>query len=137
MDIRHIKQFLLAASDPRIASIGLTLCAMAVTARVIRDGLLAAASALIQMPAQRLRAATLDGAPHAKMLPAPPGSGPLDKAFAAARMMSATSKGGGFISYAACGIASPAPGRTVGVCRAVCPLLSDDALRDASKWKWL
>jgi hypothetical protein len=55
---------------------------MAVSTRVVRDGLLAAARALIQMAAERGRAATLDGSQHAKMLPRQSESVFLDKAFA-------------------------------------------------------
>jgi hypothetical protein len=50
--------------------------------RVVGDGLLAAARALIQMTAQRRRAATLDGSQHAKMLPAQSGSILIDEVFA-------------------------------------------------------
>jgi hypothetical protein len=55
---------------------------MAVSTRVVRDGLLAAAGALIQMTAERGRAATLDCSQHAKMLPGQSGSVLLDKAVA-------------------------------------------------------
>jgi len=67
--IGHVQQFRLAGGKPLVTSIGLALCAMAITARVIRDGLMATARALIQMAAQRRRATALNGAQYAEMLP--------------------------------------------------------------------
>jgi hypothetical protein len=67
--IRDIQQFLFAGSEPLIASVGLALSAVAITTRVIRDGLMTAARALIQMAAQRRCAAALDSAQHAEMCP--------------------------------------------------------------------
>src|SRR5689334_22807719 len=78
--IGNIQQFLFTLNEPLVASVGLALSAMAVTTRVVGDSLLAAASALIQMAAQRRRATTLDGPQHAKMLPGQSGSILLDKA---------------------------------------------------------
>ena len=76
------QEFLLALYEPPVTGVGLALSAMAVSTRVVRDGLLAAARALIQMTAERGRAATLDGSQHAKMLPRQSGSVFLDKPFA-------------------------------------------------------
>ena len=67
--IGNIQQFLFTIREPLVASVGLALSAMAVTTRVVGDGLLAAARALIEMTAERGRAATLDSPQHAKMLP--------------------------------------------------------------------
>src|SRR4051794_33312780 len=62
--------------------VGLALSAMAVSTRVIRDGLLAAAGALIQMAAERGRAAALDRPQHTKMLPGQSGPVLLDEVVA-------------------------------------------------------
>src|ERR1700751_323297 len=80
--IRHIQQFRIAGGEPLVTSVGLALWAMAVATRVVGDDLLAAARALIQMAAERGRAATLDGSQHANMLPVQSGSVLLDKASA-------------------------------------------------------
>ena len=80
--IGNVQQFLFTLCEPPVTSVGLALSAVAVTARVIRDGLLAAARALIQVAAERGRAATLDGSQHANMLPAQSRSVLLNKAFA-------------------------------------------------------
>src|SRR5947208_3121523 len=77
--IRNVQQFLFTICEPPVTSVGLTFSAVAVAARVVRDGLMAAARALIQMAAQRRGAAALDGPQHAKLLPAQSGSVLLDK----------------------------------------------------------
>ena len=82
VDIGNIQQFLLTLREPAVTSIGLALSAMAVPARVVGDGLLAAARALIQMATECRRAASLDGAQHTKMLPGQSGSILLNEAFA-------------------------------------------------------
>src|SRR3954471_18478759 len=80
--IGNIQQFLFTISEPLVASVGLALSAMAVSARVVGDGLLSTAGALIQVAAERGRTAALDGSQHAKMLPGQSGSVLLNKAFA-------------------------------------------------------
>ena len=82
MHVAHIQQLCFTGGEPLVASVGLAFSAMAVPARVVGDGLLAAAGALIQMAAERGRATALDSPQHAKMLPAQSGSIPLNKAFA-------------------------------------------------------
>jgi len=82
MHIGNVQQFLFTISEPLVTRVGLTLSAMAVTTRVVGDGLPAAAGTLIQMAAERDRTAALDGAQHAEMLPSQPGSILLDKVFA-------------------------------------------------------
>ena len=62
MDVGQIQQFLFASSEPLVTSISLTLGAMAVTTRIIRDSLMAAARTLIQMATQRRRTTALNGA---------------------------------------------------------------------------
>ena len=80
--IENIQQFLFTICEPPVTSVGLALSAMAVSTRVIGDGLLAAARALIQMAAERGRAAALDRPQHTKMPPGQSGSVLLDKASA-------------------------------------------------------
>ena len=55
------QQFPLARRQPLLAGVGLALRAVAIAAGVVRDGPMAAAVALIAMPAERGRAAALDG----------------------------------------------------------------------------
>ena len=76
------QEFLLTLREPPVTRVGLALSAMAVSTRVVRDGLLAAAGALIQMAAERGRAAALDCAQHAQMLPGQSGSVLLNKTVA-------------------------------------------------------
>jgi hypothetical protein len=63
------QEFLLAGCQPFVASVGLTLWAVAVAARVIRDGLMAAAFTLVAMSAKCGRAAALDGSEHFQLWP--------------------------------------------------------------------
>jgi hypothetical protein len=77
--VGDIQQFFFTIGEPLVTSVGVALSAMAVTTRVIRDGLLPAARALIQMAAERRRAAMFDGSQHAKMLSGQSGSILLDK----------------------------------------------------------
>ena len=79
VDVRHIQQFLFTVREPSVTSVGLAFSAMAVPTRVVGDGLLAAAGALIHMAAERGRAAALDSPQHPKMLPGQSGSILLDK----------------------------------------------------------
>src|SRR3954454_5274094 len=59
------------------------------------------------------------------------------KLLPAARTMSATSKGGAFISCAVCGSASLAQAQTVAVCRVGCPPLLSDVRKGEGKWRSL
>ena len=64
VEIAHREQFLLPGAQPLLACIGLALWAVAVSAGVVRDGLMAAADALIAMSAECGGAAALDGPEH-------------------------------------------------------------------------
>lgn len=61
MEIAHRDQFVFPGAPPFLACIGLALRTMSISAGVVRDGLVAAANALIAMPAQRGGAAALCG----------------------------------------------------------------------------
>jgi hypothetical protein len=135
--IRDIQQFRVAGSEPLVTSVGLALWAMAVTTRVVGDGLLTAARALIQMAAERGRAAALDSPQHANMLPAQSGSILLDKASARCLNDIGHLEGGAFISCAVCGSASLASVQRTQPCRWAYRPLSDDVQRDAGKWRSL
>lgn len=52
VEIAHREQFLLPGAQPLLACIGLALWTVAVSAGVVRDGLMAAADALIAMSAE-------------------------------------------------------------------------------------
>src|ERR1700739_1655486 len=58
--VAHRQQFLLPCAQPLLARVGLALRTMAVAAGVIRDGLIAAAKALVAMYAERWRAGAFD-----------------------------------------------------------------------------
>ena len=58
------QQLLLAGCQPLVTSVGLALRAMTIAARVVRDGLMAAAVTLVPVSAERGRAAALDGSEH-------------------------------------------------------------------------
>src|ERR1700740_220851 len=68
--VAHRQQFLLPCAQPLLARVGLALRTMAVAAGVIRDGLIAAANALVAMSAERCRAAAFDGGEHLHLRPA-------------------------------------------------------------------
>ena len=70
-------------------------------AGIIGDGLIPALGALVAMAAEGGGAATRDGVQHFDMRPVQPAPAPFDEAGAAARMISATSTGGWFISWLA------------------------------------
>jgi hypothetical protein len=61
MDIGDRQEFVLASRDPFIAGSALAFWAMPIAATVERDGAIAAARALVAMPAQSRGAATSDG----------------------------------------------------------------------------
>ena len=136
--IGNIQQFLFTRRQPLVTSIGLTLCAMAVPARVVRDGLMAAARALIQMAAERRRAAALDGAQHAEMLPGQSGSILLDEALCLLRERCRPPRRvarSSLVQFA--GALRLFAARRTRPCRWACPPLSDDVRKDAGKWRSL
>jgi hypothetical protein len=69
MKVRHRQQLRSSRCHPSCAGIPLTSGAMPVPARVVRDGLMAAARALITMAAQGRSATSDDGIEHLAMLP--------------------------------------------------------------------
>ena len=69
MEVADREQFLLPSVQPLLACVGLALRAVAVSAGVVRDGLVAAAKALITVPAEGGGAATLDGAEDFELCP--------------------------------------------------------------------
>lgn len=82
MEVRHAEQFFLSRGEPALTRLRLALRTVPVTAGVIGDGPMAASRTVIDMAAQRGRAATLDGAQHFQLLIAQPGSIPFDEALA-------------------------------------------------------
>jgi hypothetical protein len=67
MRVGDRQQIARAGLNPAVARIGLAPRAMPVTARVVRDGPVAAGCALINMSAKRSRAAALNGGQHFQM----------------------------------------------------------------------
>jgi hypothetical protein len=61
MEVANRQQFILTLRHPLIASVGLALGAVPITARVIRDGLVSALRTLIAMTTERCRATASDG----------------------------------------------------------------------------
>ena len=74
VEVWNFKEFLLARGEPALARLRLTLRSVPVPARVIRDGLVTALGALIDVPAQRRCAAAPDCPQHAQLLVAQPGA---------------------------------------------------------------
>ena len=68
MEVRHAEHFSFARSEPALARLRLAFWAVAITAAVIRDGLVAAAWTIIDMSAQSRSAALSDGAQHLQLL---------------------------------------------------------------------
>src|SRR5947209_1450411 len=80
MHIGNGQKFSLAGGKPLVARIGLALRAMAVTARVLRDGrLVAAPRALVSVSTERCRPAALDGREHLPVQSCQPGPVLLDE----------------------------------------------------------
>ena len=61
MEIAGSQEFALAGLQPAVAGLGLTLGAVSISARVVRDSLITAAQASIAMPAEVSGAAALNG----------------------------------------------------------------------------
>ena len=62
--VAYRQEFLLPLMQPLLPGIGLTLRAVPITARVVRDGLITAAQALVAVPAEGTRTAAHDGRQH-------------------------------------------------------------------------
>jgi hypothetical protein len=79
MDVGGRQKFAAARLQPAVASGGLTLGAVPISARVVRDGAIPAAGTLIAMPAERGGAATLDGRQDLAVLGGQPGAAAFDE----------------------------------------------------------
>ncbi len=82
MNVTNGEEFLTPLGQPAVAGPSLALGAVPVSARVIRDGAIAAANASIAVAAQRGGAATLDGAQDLPLGPRQPGPTAFEQAFA-------------------------------------------------------
>src|SRR5260370_41167802 len=80
MKVTRGQKFLATRFEPTVASVGLTLRAVSVTAAVVGDGrTVAAVGALIEMPAQGGGATARDGPQHFEVLPGDPLAASVDK----------------------------------------------------------
>ena len=79
MHVRCRKKFPATLFQPAFASARLTLRAMPISARVVRDGTMSAASALIKMAAEHGSTTTHDSQEHFDMLPADPLTASFDE----------------------------------------------------------
>src|SRR5207248_2046791 len=80
MHIGNGQQLLLAGGKPPVARIGLTLRAVAIAARVVRDGrLVTTPRALVFVATERCRPAALDGRENLPVQSCQPGPVLLDK----------------------------------------------------------
>ena len=70
MDVARREKLLLTRCEPAIASSRLTLWAVPISARVVGDGAMSAASAFIEMPAECGGATPRNGQQHFDVLPA-------------------------------------------------------------------
>src|SRR5215471_21214834 len=80
MNVARGEKFLTTRLEPTVASVGLTLWAVAVTATVVGDGrTVPAVGALIEMPAQGGGATARDGSQHLEVLPGNPFTAAFDE----------------------------------------------------------
>src|SRR4051794_18515859 len=82
MKIWDGKQVFRAPREPLLAGVGLTLWAVPVPARVVRDGLVLASGASVQMPAESLGPAIPDSPQRLQVRPREMGFVPIDIAVA-------------------------------------------------------
>src|ERR1700758_3159781 len=80
MEVVYGEQVLLPPSEPAEARLGLTLRAVPVAARIIRDGLQMAPRAGVKMTSECSRAARANGPQHVQLLIAQPGAVLFSKA---------------------------------------------------------
>src|SRR5215469_16417942 len=80
MDIGDRQEFVLTSRDPAITSPILALGAMAITAAVVGDGLIATARAMVAMSTQGCGTATSNGLEHFAVSPVDPAAVVLDEA---------------------------------------------------------
>src|SRR5713226_5098790 len=80
MNVTRRQKFLAACFEPTVASVGLTLRAVPVTAAVVGDGrTVPAVGALIEMPAQGSGATARDGPQHFEVLPGDPSAASFEE----------------------------------------------------------
>src|SRR6267143_4400563 len=79
MDVTRWEKFLTTRCEPAIASSGLTLRAMPISARVVGDGAMSAASALIEMSAERGGTTPRNSQEHFDVLPGDPLTASFDE----------------------------------------------------------
>lgn len=72
MRIRHRQQFVRSLCEPSVAGAGLTSRTVSIAARVIRDGLVTAAGATVEVTAQSGSTAALDREQHSDLRPRQP-----------------------------------------------------------------
>jgi len=82
MRVGNVQQLLAAGGEPLFPRVGLAFRAMAIPARVERDGLMATAITTVPVSAQGSGATALDGLQYFQMRPPQPGSVVLDEALA-------------------------------------------------------
>src|ERR1700692_1946666 len=82
MSVRCSQQLGATRGQPAVARVALALRTVPVPARVIRDGAMAAAGALIHMAAHRGGAAPLDGYEHFEVQPGEPRRRPVHESVA-------------------------------------------------------
>src|SRR5882724_10373135 len=80
MHVGRGQEFARAGINPAVARVALTTWTMPVSARIERDGAITATRALIEVTAQRGRAAALDGGQYFQMQPIQPGAASVDEA---------------------------------------------------------
>jgi hypothetical protein len=79
MDVTRWEKLLAARCEPAVASSCLTLRAVPISARVVGDGAMSAASAFIDMPAERGGATPRNGQEHFDVLPGDPLTASFDE----------------------------------------------------------
>jgi len=79
MDVARWEKLLATCCEPAIASSCLTLRAVPISARVVGDGAMSAASAFIDMPAERGGTTPRNGQEHFDVLPADPLTASFDE----------------------------------------------------------
>src|SRR5271165_2786787 len=79
MHVRGLQKFTATLCQPTFPSTCLTLRAMPISTRVVGDGAMSAASAFIQMPAERGGATPRNGQEHFDVLPGDPLTASFDE----------------------------------------------------------
>src|SRR3981189_811712 len=82
VEIGHGEEVFGSFREPLLTGVGLALWAMPISARVIRNGLVAASRASVQMAAESWRTAVPDGPQHFQLRPCQMAFVPADEAVA-------------------------------------------------------